>query len=162
MLRSASLVSLLLLGLALGVSYSHLLQLAPKATLPASDFLTIHQVLLSQYGIGIGWIEGLAAISLGFVSFLARHNKQYLRLTLISLLCVAAMIIIWAIWIRPINAAVDSWTTVSLPDNWQNARNAWHTFHAIRFILAVVAFGTFAWAVTSKRSSDRKLVELSD
>lgn len=146
MLKMARFFSLFLLALLLGTSYSHLLQWAPKANLPAEDFLSIHQVLLSQYGVGIGWIEGLAAIVIGFVAFLLRCAPRQFALTLIACLCLVAMILIWAIWINPINTTVNSWSTASIPADWQSIRSAWHQLHATRFALAVIAFGTFLWA----------------
>jgi hypothetical protein len=147
-LRIASLTSLLFLGLALGVSYSHLLQAGPKATLPAKDFLTIQQILLSRYGAGVGWVEGLAALSLGLVAFLGRGSRRYFSLAVTALACVVVMIAIWAIGINPINAEVKSWTPSSVPDEWRNARDSWHELHAIRFALAVVAISAFGWSVT--------------
>jgi hypothetical protein len=47
------LVSVFLLGLASGVSFSHLLQRGPKKTLPPAQFLTVQQVLV----IWAGWIN---------------------------------------------------------------------------------------------------------
>lgn len=146
MLKIARSVSLFLLALALGVSFSHLLQWGPKATLSASDFLIVQQVLLRRYGAVIGWVEGLAVVAVGFVAFLVRVNKRLLALSLAALICTVAMIAVWAIWIEPINAAVNSWSPTSLPDHWQHARDSWHRLHAIRSAQSVLAFGLFIWA----------------
>ncbi len=56
-------VSVFLLGLASGVSFSHLLQLGPKKTLPPEQFLAVQQVLLRNYGAVIGGLEAAALIS---------------------------------------------------------------------------------------------------
>ncbi len=50
------------------------------------------------------------------------------------------MVIIWAVWINPINKTVNSWTPDSLPSNWKDFRDRWHSLHAIRLVLSVVAF----------------------
>lgn|GEM_PF-1614261 len=157
MLRVAWIFSLFLLALVLGVSYSHLLQWVPKETLPANDFLTIHQVLLKQYRMGIGWMEGIAAIAVCSVAYLMRQNLRRFVLSLVTLLCLLFMIWIWAVQINPINVAVNSWSATSLPANWETVRSSWHQFHAIRFALAVVAFGTFTWAALDRRKPNPSL-----
>ena len=43
-------LSIFLLGLVSGDSFSHLLQRGPKATLPGVQFLAVQQVLLRNYG----------------------------------------------------------------------------------------------------------------
>lgn len=56
-------VSVFLLGLISGVSFSHLLQFGPKKTLPPAQFLAVQQVLLRNYGAAIGGLEVAALIS---------------------------------------------------------------------------------------------------
>lgn len=153
MLRIAWIISLFLLALVLGVSYSHLLQWVPEETLPAADFLTIHQVLLEQHKMGIGWLESIGAIAVCYVAYQMRQNLRRFVLALIALLCILFMIWIWAVQINPINIAVNSWSTTSIPTNWESIRSSWHQFHALRFFLAVLAFGTFAWAALDRSRS---------
>ena len=146
MRRIATVTSLFLLALALGVSFSHLLQAAPKATLPAADFLTIHQVLLSRYGLGVGLVESLALVATAAMSFLVRHEAQRFRLTVVAGACVLVMIVIWAVWINPINAQVNAWSVTTIPDDWGEARDSWHRLHTVRFALAAIAFVALSWA----------------
>ena len=145
MLKIASLVSLFFLAVALGVSFSHLLQAGPKATLSAEDFLMVQQVLISRYGIGVGLVESLAVLSLGVAAFLAREMRPRFLLTLAALGCVLAMIAIWAIWINPINQTVNSWSASTVPADWPTTRDLWHRLHALRLLLAAVALGVFTW-----------------
>jgi hypothetical protein len=56
-------LSVFLLGIASGVSFSHLLQSGLKKTLPARQFLAIQQVLLRNYGPVIGGLEVAALFS---------------------------------------------------------------------------------------------------
>jgi hypothetical protein len=51
------------------------------------------------------------------------------------------MVTIWAAWIDPINKTVNSWTPESLPANWVDFRDRWHSLHTSRLVLSVVAFG---------------------
>jgi hypothetical protein len=56
-------LSIFLLGLVSGVSFSHFLQRGPKATLPGVQFLAVQQVLLRNYGRVIGGLEIAALFS---------------------------------------------------------------------------------------------------
>ena len=56
-------LSVFLLGLVSGVSFSHLLQRGPKATLPGPQFLAVQQVLLRNYGRVIRGLEIAALCS---------------------------------------------------------------------------------------------------
>ena len=56
-------LSIFLLGLVSGVSFSHLLQRGPKATLSGVQFLAVQQVLLRNYGRVIGSLEVAALFS---------------------------------------------------------------------------------------------------
>jgi hypothetical protein len=58
-------LSIFLLGLASGVSFSHLLQSGPKKALPAPQFLAIQQILLRNYGPTIGGLEVAALFDRG-------------------------------------------------------------------------------------------------
>lgn len=146
MWRITTLVSLFLLALALGVSFSHLLQAGPKATLPVSDFLTIQQVLLRRYGLGVGLVEGGTVVAVAITAFSVRHEPRQLHLTVVTLVCLLAMIAIWAIAINPINAQINSWSAATVPENWRDARDSWHRLHAMRFGLAAIAFAAFGWS----------------
>jgi membrane-bound ClpP family serine protease len=41
---------------------------------------------------------------------------------------------------QPVNVAFASWTTATLPSDWQSYRLRWETGHAISFVLVLVAF----------------------
>jgi len=56
-------VSVFLLGLASGMSFSHLLQGGPKRTLPPAQFLAVQQILLRNYGSAVGGLEAAALVS---------------------------------------------------------------------------------------------------
>jgi Domain of unknown function (DUF1772) len=130
-----------LLGLVTGVSFSHLLQRAPKATLPATEFLAVQQVLLRNYGTAMGWLEGAALVSTMALGIVTRREPVVPLLAIVASGCVLFMVVIWATWINPINQAVNSWTPQSIPPNWATLRDRWHLLHALRFGLSAVAFG---------------------
>jgi hypothetical protein len=133
-------LSILLLGLVSGVSFSHLLQRGPKATLSAPQFLAVQQVLLRNYGPAIGGLEVAAFLSALGVAIVTWGEPVVPFLALLAAGCVLLMVVIWALWISPINKTVNSWTPESLPPNWADFRDRWHVLHTIRCVLSVLAF----------------------
>ncbi len=89
--RSSSLefLSVFLLGLVTGVSFSHFLQRGPKKTLSAAQFLAIQQALLRNYGPAIGGLEGAAFVSTLAMAILtwASPSCPCLRLSPPSVFC---------------------------------------------------------------------------
>jgi len=133
-------VSVFLLGLVSGVSFSHLLQRGPKSTLPGLQFLAVQQVLLRNYGRVIGGLEIAALFSTLAMSIVTSGKPVVPLLAILASGCVLFMVIIWAAWINPINRTVNSWTPESLPSNWAEFRDRWHFLHTIRLVLSAVAF----------------------
>ena len=133
-------VSVFLLGLASGVSFSHL-QGGPKRTLPPTQFLAVQQILLRNYGSAVGGLEADALVSTLARAVVTWGKPLVPVLASVASASVLVMIIIWAVWIDPINKTVNSWTPGSLPSNWADFRDRWHLLHARRLVLSVVAFG---------------------
>src|SRR5437870_4843402 len=111
-------LSIFLLGFVSGVSFSHLLQRGPKKTLPSPQFLAIQQVLLRNYGPAIGVLEVAALFSTLAMAIVTWEKPVERVLATVASACVLAMVLIWAVWINPINKTVNSWTAESLPSNW--------------------------------------------
>jgi len=133
-------LSIFLLGFVSGVSFSHLLQRGPKKTLPAPQFLAIQQVLLRNYGPAVGGLEVAALFSTLAMAIVAWGHPVVPVLATLTSGCVLVMVLIWALWINPINKTVNSWTSESLPSNWADLRDRWHFLHTIRLVLSAVGF----------------------
>jgi hypothetical protein len=133
-------LSIFLLGLVSGVSFSHLLQRGPKATLPGVQFLAVQQVLFRNYGRVIGGLEMAALLSTLAMAIVTWGEPAVPLLATFASGCVLLMVIIWAAWINPINKTVNSWTPESLPSNWAEFRDRWHFLHTIRLVLSAIAF----------------------
>jgi hypothetical protein len=133
-------LSIFLLGLVTGVSFSHLLQRGPKKTLSAAQFLAVQQVLLRNYGPAIGALEMAALFTTLTMAMVARGKPVVPILATLAYACVLIMVTIWMVWINRINKTVNSWTPDSLPSNWAEYRDRWHFLHAIRFVLSAIAF----------------------
>jgi len=132
-------LSIFLLGLVSGVSFSHLVQRGPKATLPGAQFVVIQQVLLRNYGPVIGGLEMAAFFSTSAMAIVTWGEPVVPFLATLASGCILLMVIVWATRIYPINRTVNSWSPASLPSNWSSFRDRWHNLHTIRFVLSAIA-----------------------
>jgi len=114
-------LSIFLLGLVSGVSFSHLLQRGPKATLSGVQFLAVQQVLLRNYGRVIGSLEVAALFSTLAMAIVTWREPAVPFFATLAFGCVLLMVIIWAAWINPTNKTVSSWTPDSLPSGRSSA-----------------------------------------
>jgi hypothetical protein len=131
-------VGLLMIGIAAGVAFGLVLQARPKSALPSIVFLDIHQVLLRNYGSALRVIEGTAFFAVLIALPFVRENPKVFTMTWVSLICIAAMILIWTALIQPINKQVQAWNLETMPDNWAQTRSRWDRFQILRGILAII------------------------
>ena len=131
-------IGLLMMGIAAGVAFGLVLQARPKSALPSIVFLDIHQVLLRNYGSALRVIEGAAFFAVLIALPFVRENPKVFTMTWVSLICIAAMILIWTALIQPINKQVQVWNLETMPDNWAQTRSRWDRYQILRGILAII------------------------
>ena len=137
-------ISLISVGLSVGVVLSHVLKSTNKARLPAGGFLMSQQVLLANWQVSVGSIEALALVStLGATVIRIQQDGSAFASVLASALLIL-MFVVWLIWIRPINKAVNAWTVDSIPSDWKTTRDRWERLHAVRCVCGLLAFGLLA------------------
>ena len=146
-LISARFISLLLKALAAGVVLGHVMSRAGKVTVPGPLFVTVQNTLYRNWGKRVGAVEIGAFLSTLVVAFLTRGRGAIFALSLAGLLCLAGMLLVWAVFINPINIRVRPSTSESPPADWALLRDRWHRLHAIRSIFAVVGLSALISAV---------------
>jgi hypothetical protein len=146
-LISARFISLLLTALAAGVVLGHVMSRAGKVTVPGPLFVTVQNTLYRNWGKRVGAVEIGAFLSTLVVAFLTRGRGAIFALSLAGLLCLAGMLLVWAVFINPINIRVRASTSESPPPDWALLRDRWHRLHAIRSIFAVVGLSALISAV---------------
>lgn len=151
LLKPMQFIALLLMGIELGVSYSHLMQLPGKSRLSAAMFIAVQTVLI-QYKIGVGIAEIGSFIAMLIILWLVRTKTLTFYLTLGALLMLIAAFLIWGVFIEPINAVVDTWTANSFPENWTSYRDRWHLFHLVRLVLLTIGTSSLIGSVLVKES----------
>jgi hypothetical protein len=141
-LISARFISLLLTALAAGVVLGHVMSRAGKITLPGPLFVTVQNTLYRNWEKSVG-----AFLSTLVVTFLTRGRGVIFALSLAGLVCLAAMLLVWAVFINPINIRVQASTSESLPADWASLRDRWHRLHAIRAISAIAGLSALISSV---------------
>jgi hypothetical protein len=141
LLKPMQFISLLLMGIELGVSYSHLMQLPGKSQLSLAMFIAVQNVLI-KYKIGLGIVEFGSFLAMLAILWLCRLKFLTFRLTLLALLTLVVAYLVWGVYIEPINTVINTWTTSSFPRDWISYRDRWHLFHIIRLILLTIGMSS--------------------
>jgi hypothetical protein len=137
-LKITRFLSLSLMGLGTGVSFSHLLQWKRKAELPADVFVRVQKTLYNNYGPTYAVMEPGELLSTLATLALVRRRRTVAVLTSVALFTVLAKFLVWALFLRPINEQTLGWTGDSFPSNWEELRDRWHRLHLLRFVLSAV------------------------
>lgn len=151
LLKPMQFVALLLMGIELGVSYSHLMQLPGKSQLSLVTFIAVQNVLI-KYKIGLGIVEIGSFLAMLVILWLCPAKTLTFRFTLGALLMLVAAYLVWGAFIEPINAVVDTWTASSFPDNWMQYRDHWHLFHIVRLTLLTIGTSSLIVSALVKKS----------
>jgi hypothetical protein len=149
-LRLIQVLAVILMGVQLGVSYAHFMQMPGKLGLPLDCYILVQNQVIS-YRVKLAFIETPSIISAVAATVLLRNHRKAFWLTLIGTVSIVLMWAIWAVFIQPINQQIDDWTGANFPSNWSDIRYQWHFYHLIR--LGTAAVGMIA--LTLSLSVDR-------
>lgn len=141
LLRLFQVLAVILMGVQLGVSYAHFMQMHGKLDLPLDCYILVQNQVIS-YQVKLAFIEIPSIISAVAATVLLRNHRKAFWLTLIGVVSIILMWMIWAIFIQPINQQIDDWTVTKFPSNWSDIRYQWHFYHLIR--LGIAAIGMIA------------------
>jgi len=133
-------------GIASGVVFTHLIEVAPKSKLPGAAYIEVEQVL-QAHGATLGIIEGIALFFALILMFFVYRRAWPFFLTLVAAISLAAMVIIWAASVAPMQADLQRIASGTLPSNWQSLRDRWAMLDSVRAIFGIIAFTFLAAAV---------------
>ena len=97
-----------------------------------------------------------AALVLSALLFRGRYTHASLFASAAFVLMVVALVITLAVNV-PIDRQIQSWTTATLPPDWQAIRNRWEFYHGLRTALSLVALSCLfvsTLATTGRRALD--------
>jgi hypothetical protein len=143
MLKVLRFVGLLSTALALGVAFTHLLEMPNKLALDRKEYLLVQQRLYEGFGRVAGPLEVISLASAIGVALLVaswKGSRADLLANLLGAVLISAALVVWQVWVGPVNRQVDSWTTVaSMPADWTQLRASWEYGHAARAVLFALA-----------------------
>ena len=127
-----------LVALSGAIALAHVLQWPARHGPPATTAARAQRDV-RRYGIYLGIVEVGALIALLVALFKASAGSTEMWLAGGAALCVAAMIAVWAAWLRPLNTTIAAWSTEALPADWAHHHSGWSKWHRLRVILAIIA-----------------------
>jgi uncharacterized membrane protein len=120
--------------------------------LPAETFITIGKEIMQNVAVPMSIMMPASVIGLAFLLIGARKvNAVYFYCILVALiLFIVALIVTLSVEV-PIDNQIRTWTASTIPSDWENIRDRWEWFHALRTFasLGVVLF--FMIALVNKR-----------
>jgi hypothetical protein len=146
-LRSLSVLALVLTALILVPSAAHLLELPAKIGLGRDAYFGVQRLYDGWALFGIPIFAAIAANGVLFL-VLRREDPAAARWALAAAVLIAASLAIFFTWTFPANQATANWTRA--PETWENLRRDWEYSHAVNAAVVFAAFLATAMA-TARR-----------
>jgi hypothetical protein len=147
--RLALIVAIVLIAIGAMNGLAHVVKWPRERTVSALPIARAQRAV-RRYGILLGIIEFAALLALLVVLFKVPVGSSEMWLAGAAALCVAAMLGLWAAWLRPLNMTIAAWTPHTPPADWQHHHRRWSTFHRLRIALAIIAIALLLMGVFAK------------
>lgn len=144
-------LSLFLTALATGVVFTHVLQALPRTELPGPEFLLVHKILMGYYGPVLAVVEVGALLTTGWIAWELRQRREAKLPQIVAVTCLLAMVLIWGVFISPINLRIETWSPDSLPPDWDLYRDRWTLWQVLRALLAFAAMAALVYSALRHR-----------
>ncbi len=158
-LRTWRFMTIILAALSTGMSFCHTLELPAKMSYDGALWTTINQSLYQSFGTVGGILELGSIFAAVVLAFLVRQRHLTLQWTLTGTVFLALALVVWLVFVAPMNAEFSQWTVGLLPENWTRVRNQWEYAHATRFVLHFIGLSALVISVLREtptaRSRDR-------
>jgi uncharacterized membrane protein len=141
-------VAILLVAFAAAMAVSHVIRWPLRPEASALPIVRL-QSAVRRFGLLLGVIEVAALIALLVLLFKVQAGTT-MWLVVAAALCVAAMMGVWAAWLRPLNATIAAWLPETRPKDWSHHHRRWATLHSARAILAIIALALLLMALTAR------------
>jgi hypothetical protein len=129
-LKVLQIISIISITIAFSAGFAHLLEFYNKMRLSKNEYLVVQQIYCGWSLLGI--VVLISLLSTLLLAIQTRH-QPYFILNLLSVICVLLTLIIFFVFIFPVNQRTNNWEI--LPDNWRQLRNRWEYAHAINSII---------------------------
>ena len=147
-------LQLVFMGLYTGILFGDRVGVTPiRPKMPAASFVLYQQQLHLVFG-KLMPVLLFGSLLAGIVSLVLQRrnyrNMEYL-LTVIAILCNAAVMILTVLINVPVNQTLMTWQVSTPPENVMQLWAPWEGSHTIRTVIAVLGFAALAYAYAHKR-----------
>jgi MFS family permease len=141
-------ITLLLAALTMGMTFAHVLEIAPKLRWDANLYLAVQTNLYWMFG-RVGALIQLGAIGAACIlAFLVRQRGPTFWYSLLGAIALVLSLVVWFFVVAPANAQTAQWQdTGVIPTDWMRWRNQWEIGHAVSFVLHLIGFGALLHSV---------------
>ncbi len=155
-LRTWRFITIILTALTMGMAFCHTLELPAKMSYNGALWTTVNQSLYRQFGSFPGIFSEVGAIVAAiFLTFLVRKRRPAFYWTLTGAIFLALALVVWFMFVAPMNAEFAQWTVDSIPADWTRVRNQWEYSHASRFVLQLIGMSTLLLSVLVETPTNR-------
>jgi uncharacterized membrane protein len=109
-------------------------------TFPPDNFIRIGKTIIANVAWPMRILGPATVLCLVWLSILTRKFRAQFYLVLCSLILLVVTLAITVGILVPIDNQVNTWTTDTLPAEWEELRAKWGTFHAVRTFTSVFSF----------------------
>jgi hypothetical protein len=142
-LRVVQFTALILTALALAPAVAELFSLPNKIGLGVEQYIMVQGIY--RAGSLFGFVLVPAILVNLLLTVMLRGRGAPFVFAVLAVLCMAATLVNFFIWIYPANMATDNWTAI--PANWQELRSQWEYTHAADAVITFIALCAVAVSV---------------
>jgi uncharacterized membrane protein len=151
-LRFAEFISLILTALVMGVFWGTWFTLTRSLeNFSPSEFIHIGKTIIANVAVPMRILMPATLLFLLIASWLSfKINKPSFYWYSLSLLFMIVTLIITIAVEVPIDNHIKTWTTETIPANWQSLRHTWNQFHTLRTITSVLSFSFLGLGILNR------------
>ena len=114
----------------------------------SEEFVHIGKVIIANVAVPMSVImpSGILMILLS-LWFYTRKNSLGFYSGLLSFVLIIVVLLVTLLVLVPIDNNIKEWTTSTLPEKWEDIRDKWKIFHAIRTFTSLASFACFSFFI---------------
>jgi uncharacterized membrane protein len=122
-------------------------------TFPAETFIAIGKQIMQNVAVGMAIMMPLGIVGLLALLVMAGKRKKAHFYWLLSTLILFVLALAITLFIEvPIDNQIKTWTTTSIPANWQVIRDRWQFYHTDRTFISLAGIACYLMAVIKRYS----------
>lgn len=119
--------------------------------LPADTFITIGNQIIKNVAVPMSLIMPLSLLGLVVLIVWSWKTRSAYFYCMVSALVLFIVALIITVGVEvPIDNQIKTWTTATVPANWESIRDRWEFYHTLRTFVSLGGIGFFMIALMNK------------